>query len=477
MEDPGRDEKTLMNPKRSLPLIVGVALLAGCAPAAGAPWLNDAILAAPVGTQPAATAAPAPRAPKNVIVMIGDGMGFNQLDVAGRYRHGTSAAQVRVDASTGAITRAASTQVPELAAADVKLALRSTQEGGSYDPAQAWSSFGYVLKNPTDSAAAATAMATGVKTYNAAIGVGPDGKPRQNLSELAIATGRSAGVVTSVPFSHATPAGFSAHDTDRDNYKAIARDQLNSKLSVVMGAGNPWYTDNHNKRSTPKYTYLYKADYQKLAAGKSGFKYLASKTAFGKLTTGKAPKRVFGIARVASTLQQKRSGTTSRVGASRNAVPTLATMAKGALNVLDADPDGFFVMIEGGAIDWANHANQSGRLVEESTDFLKGIAAVNSWVETNSSWDETLLIVTADHESGYLTGRGANPDWTMITGQPGSVPLMSWHSGGHTKQLVPFFARGAGASTFSDAVIATDPVRGAYLDNTSVQKVVAQLWQ
>ncbi len=463
-----------MPPRRVLPLILSAVLLGGCAPV---PSQNSVVAAisAPAGAQPAATASPA--APKNVIVMIGDGMGFNQLDATGLYRYGTSAAQVEVDAGTGAITRAASTQVPELAAADVKLAIQTTQAGGTYDPTTAWSSFGDVLKNPTDSAAAATAMATGVKTSNGAIGVDPAGRSLEDLAELAISKGRKAGVVTTVPFSHATPAGFSAHEATRASYKAIARDQVNSKLSVVMGAGNPWYTDNHNRRSSPKYTYLYKSDYRALTAGRTGFSYLSTKTAFDKLATGDAPSRVFGIARVASTLQQERSGSTSKPGAPRNAVPTLATMAKGALNVLDADPDGFFVMIEGGAIDWANHAHQSGRVLEEGTDFLKAIAAVNNWVETNSSWDETLLIVTADHESGYLTGRGADPNWTKITGAPGAVPLMGWHSGGHTKQLVPFFARGAGATYFTDEVIGSDPVRGAYIDNTSVQKVVAALWR
>ena len=468
-----------MKPWRVLSLALGTALVAVALPTfaqtgLAAPAMVPALVA------PLAVAGK-PKAPKNVIVMIGDGMGFNQLDAAGLYRYGTSAAQVTVDARGGTISRAPRTDVPELVAADVKLAMRTTQWGGSYDPVQAWSSFDYVLRNPTDSAAAATAMATGVKTDNGAIGVDPDGKAVQNLSELAIATGRSAGVVSSVPFSHATPAGFSAHESSRSSYKSIARDQLRSKLSVVMGAGNPWYNDNHVKRGHAKYTYLYKSDYRRLTGGKSGFAYFTSKGSFEKLTTGASPKRVFGLARVASTLQQKRSGTTSKPGAKRNAVPSLATMAKGALNVLDADRDGLFLMIEGGAIDWANHANQSGRLVEESSDFLRAIAAVNRWVEAKSSWDETLLIVTADHESGYLAGAGAgagsNPNWTMLTGRAGSVPAMSWHSGGHTSQLVPFYARGSAATSFSDSVVGQDPVRGAFVDNTSVQRVVAGLWR
>ncbi|HSK32848.1 MAG TPA: alkaline phosphatase [Propionicimonas sp.] len=463
-----------MNPPHIPCLTLGLALVAVSLPAFAQTGLA-APREAPARVMPVAVTGQL-KAPKNVIVMIGDGMGFNQLDAAGLYRYGTSAAQVAVNANTGAIVRAPGTQVPELAAADVKLAVRTTQFGASYDPAKAWSSFGYVLKNPTDSAAAATAMATGVKTDNGAIGVDPNNESVQNLTELAVATGRSAGVVTSVPISHATPAGFTAHESSRSSYRAIARDQLRSKLSVVMGAGNPWYTDNGKVRSTAKYTYLYKSDYQKLRDRRSGFTYVASKASFDKLTKGAAPKRVFGLARVASTLQQKRSGTTSRTGAKRNAVPSLATMAKGALNVLDADRDGLFLMIEGGAIDWANHANQKGRLVEEGSDFLKAIAAVNAWVETKSSWDETLLIVTADHESGYLAGAGADPNWTMLTGRAGSVPAMSWHTGGHTSQLVPFYARGSAASAFTAAVIGQDPVRGAYLDNTSIQQVVAGLW-
>lgn len=445
----------------SLPLF---ALIDPTVGAAAAPLVPD--------TAPAVVAP----APKNVIVMIGDGMGFNQLDAGTLYRDGTSSGQVDVSATGGLISRIAGALPAELAASDVRLAVRTTQYGGSYDPSAAWSSFGYALDNPTDSAAAATAMATGTKTSNGAIGVDIDGATLQNLTEYAIAHGRKAGVVTSVPFSHATPAGFSAHDTNRNHYQAIARDQLRSKLSVVMGAGHPWYTDNHNKRGSAKYTYLYKSDYKRLVAGTSGFSYLSSKKAFTKLTSGSTPKRVFGIAQVASTLQQKRSGSTSVPGAKKNAVPSLATMAKGALNVLDSDPDGLFLMVEGGAIDWANHANQKGRLVEETDAFLDAIRAVNAWVEAHSSWQDTLLIVTADHESGYLTGVGSNPDWTAITGTAGHVPAMTYHSGNHTRQLVPLFARGAGASLFTSAVIGNDPVRGAFVDNTSIADVVKLLW-
>ena len=467
-------ERHVMYPRiASLALAASLPLFTLAGPATGA-----AAAPLPPAQAPAAlTAAPAAvtPAPKNVIVMIGDGMGFNQLDAGTLFRDGTSSGQVNVTAG-GSISHVAGVLPPELAGSDVQLSVRTTQYGASYDPSAAWSSFGYVLDNPTDSAAAATAMATGTKTSNGAIGVDITGATLENLTEYAVATGRKAGVVTTVPFSHATPAGFSAHDVDRNHYKAIARDQLNSKLSVVMGAGHPWYTDNHNKRSSAKYTYLYKSDYKRLARGTSGFTYLTSKKRFKALTTGSAPKRVFGLARVASTLQEKRKGATDVPGAKLNGVPSLAMMTAGALNVLDSDPDGLFLMVEGGAIDWANHASEKGRVLEETGDFLDAIGAVNSWVETHSSWAETLLIVTADHESGYLTGAGSNPDWTAITGTAGAVPAMSYHSSGHTRQLVPLFARGAGASLFTAEVVGDDPVRGAYVDNTSIAAVVERLW-
>ncbi len=95
-------------------------------------------------------------------------------------------------------------------------------------------------------------------------------------------------------------------------------------------------------------------------------------------------------------------------------VPTLEEMTKAALNILDDDPDGLFLMIEGGAVDWASHANQSGRMIEEHIDFDNSVQAVVDWVQKNSNWGETLLIVTSDHETGYLTGPGSDPSWMPL---------------------------------------------------------------
>jgi alkaline phosphatase len=126
-------------------------------------------------------------------------------------------------------------------------------------------------------------------------------------------------------------------------------------------------------------------------------------------------------------------------------------MTKAALNVLDDDPDGLFLMVEGGAVDWAGHTNQSGRVIEEQIDFNNAVEAAVAWVNANSNWGETLLIVTGDHETGYLTGPGSDPTWEpLVNNGASNLPGMEWHSGSHTNQLIPFFAKGSPHRMFKD---------------------------
>ncbi|HIY95971.1 MAG TPA: alkaline phosphatase [Candidatus Rothia avicola] len=143
-------------------------------------------------------------------------------------------------------------------------------------------------------------------------------------------------------------------------------------------------------------------------------------------------------------------------------------MTQGALNVLDNNSEGFFLMVEGGAIDWTGHANQTQQALEETTDFFEAVDAVNAWVEQNSSWDETLVIVTADHETGYLMGDPEGSFNPMVPQGIGQYPTHSWNSGDHTNMLVPFFSKGAGAAELEAATLGRDQVRGRYLDNTSL---------
>jgi alkaline phosphatase len=201
--------------------------------------------------------------------------------------------------------------------------------------------------------------------------------------------------------------------------------------------------------------------------------------------TGETPDRVIGIAQVATTLQQSRGGNgyadPFAVPFNDN-VPTLAEMSVGALNVLDANQNGFFLMIEGGAVDWAGHANQSGRLIEEMTDFNTAVEAVIDYLKSNNMWDDTLLIVTGDHETGYLYGPDSGttadgPVWNpVIDNGAGNLPGMAWYSGDHTNQLIPFFAAGKGHQLIKAYIDSTDPVRGKYLDNTDIGRLMFDIW-
>ena len=116
------------------------------------------------------------------------------------------------------------------------------------------------------------------------------------------------------------------------------------------------------------------------------------------------------------------------------------------------------------------------------------VEAVIGWIESKSSWDETMLVITGDHETGYLNGPGSGDDskldeggvtavWTPIVNNgKGNLPGMEWHSGGHTNQLIPFYAKGAGSERFHSCAAGIDPVRGKYIDNGDLGNVMKELW-
>jgi alkaline phosphatase len=192
---------------------------------------------------------------------------------------------------------------------------------------------------------------------------------------------------------------------------------------------------------------------------------------FQAMASGDAPARVLGIPNVYQTLQYNRAAGLPLIPT----VPTLEEMTRAALNVLDDDEDGLFLMVEGGAVDWAGHGNSSERLIEEQSDFNRTVEAVVEWVRANSNWGETLVVVTGDHETGYLTGPGSGlpATWTSIVDNgAGILPGMQWNSGSHTNALIPFFAKGDAARLFRPYADERDPVRGRYLDNTELGTVL-----
>lgn len=438
------------------------------------------VLASAPAVVASAADADAASVPKNVVLMISDGAGYNQFDAASLYEHGTSAHQVTVDPGTGAIAHGVATpgQVYETWPVQVAQSHYSASGRAEYVTEKAWGDFGWVASGATDSAAAGTALGTGVKTNNGTLGFEPGGDRLLTVGEQAQEVGKKVGLVTSVPFNHATPAGFIAHNADRNDYQGLATEMIDSGVDVLMGGGHPMYTDAHEPRPAD-WTWIAQTDYERLSTGATPFSFIDDKADFEALAAGTAtPDKVFGLAQVAETLQYNRPGLANDAALPytdpANDVPDLDTLARGALNVLDTGDEGFFLMVEGGAVDWAGHANQTTRLIEEQIAFNDAVEAVESWVEENSSWDETLVVVTADHETGYLAGAGSGPEtgWTPMTGTAGQLPDLTWHSGGHTNALVPLFAKGAGAEALEARADQWDVVRGAYLDNTAIGETI-----
>ena len=129
-------------------------------------------------------------------------------------------------------------------------------------------------------------------------------------------------------------------------------------------------------------------------------------------------------------------------------------------------------------MDWGSHANALGRMIEEEIDFHAAIDAVIDWVEAHGGWEANLVIVTADHECGYLCGPDSKKTCMPVKGRgKGVMPEAEWHNGGHTNQLVPFYIRGAGSERFTALATHEDPVHGAYLDNTDMGKTLLELCQ
>jgi alkaline phosphatase len=444
---------------------------------------------------------------KNVIIMISDGAGYNSWLAASMYQ-GKVGKQVY---DRPGWVRVSSTTYP-LSRSNKPTGKLEQDESIMYDPIKAWdisrigpkpgdfAGYAYLRTTSTDSAAAATAMASGQKSYYNSINWTNDDEPMagKTIAEFAKAKGRSAGIVTSVPWSHATPAGFGgARNVSRNNFAAIANDLLCAPwLDVIAGAGNPDFDADGQPRTKPKkadYAYVGGSatwDLLKRGRHKAGWKLIESKEDFEKLADGSlaAPAKLLGTARAATTLQEKRAkallkldgkvprGEPFAVPFNRN-VPSLAVMGMAAIRALERNPKGFYLMIEGGAVDWANHANLPDRLIEEQVDFVQAVEAVVAWVEKNGNWDDTLLILSADHECGHLWGpdSGQIPFQPLVDNGPGKMPGMKHNYSGHGNSLVPIYARGADAELFEKLIKGKDEkaaaawkISGEYVNNTDI---------
>ena len=447
---------------------------------------------------------------KNVILMIADGSGASAIAANGMYtgKLGKQIFDGRDWIKTWSSTyplRTGDTPMPGAAGL-------AQDPNTLYDPAKNWDTtpvttrargyydhfagYTWTKKTAPDSADTMSAIVTGKKTYDGAINVDGNGARLMTYAELASRAGKAVGVVTTVQISDATPAaGAGAHNLSRSNRLAITHEMLNDGIvSVIMGTGNPDYDDDGALRNMPDYSWIAQSDWASLKSGTqaAGFKLIESKADFDALPKAASPPRkLVGVARSFNSTQFNRAGAmpvseTPNAVPRRSDVPSLPTMALGALNILDDNPQGMFLVIEGGAVDRAEHANNMGRLIEERIEFDDAVAAVSAYLDASTNgnnWANTLVIVTADHDHLLL-----GPDSDTIPYQDledngtGHVPGYKWQNDSHSNQLVPLYARGAGANMIAACAKRSDAYtdlqgrkfgRGTYLDETEIFAILS----
>ncbi len=249
----------------------------------------------------------------------------------------------------------------------------------------------------TDSAAAATAIACGVKTYNGAIGVDENGKRVESVAEVAKKTGRKVGIATSVTINHATPAGFYAHRKNRGLAYQIGLDLVASGFDYFAGGG----VSKHNDKKDPDYN----GDIYDLAA-QAGYKVVRDdKAAF--LALRNDGRKVFYAADSDDALPYDID-----VASSKKDMPSLAEITAKGIELLD-NPKGFFFMIEGGRIDWAGHGNDAATNLRDVIAMNKAVRVALDFMKKHK--DDTLIVVTGDHETGGLTMGFAGTGYALYT--------------------------------------------------------------
>lgn len=300
---------------------------------------------------------------KYVFYFIGDGMGVNQVN-------GTEAYRAELEGRIG-IT-------PLLFASFPYGAMVTTYSG---------------TNGVTDSAASGTALATGHKTKNGTLGLAVDRQtPIQSVAAKAQANGKRVGVATSVSVAHATPAAFYAHVPDRGMYYEIGKDLV--KAGFDFYAGSDFL--NPSSRKAPEEGTLYEQ------CQKAGYTIARGYKDYGK-KRAKADKMILFQTEEAS--KKDRTSIPYAIDRKKGDM-TLAEITRAGINFLSkGDDNGFFLMVEGGKIDWACHANDAATAFNEVIDFDNAIRVAYEFYEQHP--DETLIVVTADHETGGIVlGKG-----------------------------------------------------------------------
>ncbi len=387
---------------------------------------------------------------KNIILMVGEGMGPDTVAAAGAYQFGKDYFR-----SGGAQRLSLETL------ANHAYVTTNSFEGAPYDFTWNDGYLTYPTHNATDAAAAATAMACGVKTCKGYVGVTADKTPVPTIFELAQLHRMKTGLVTTVPFSYATPAAFAAHSSNGADAPGLAHQILwDARPDVVMGAGTP--SDPMATQDKKAYEFLSKEDWSALLCKTTPYRLASTRAQFRQLIITPVSGKVLGLfSRHNSMTCRRADGSTAE-----HTLPTLAEMTRAALTQLD-NPHGFVLVVTSGTINICNHANFLDGAVGETLGFDQAVAAVRAWVQKHGGWEQNLLMVTANHETGYLhdvraTGAGKLPQVTWGLKQP-------WTE--HTNRLVDLYYQGWTSSTLTGmARTAHDFEHGpiVYLDNTDI---------
>lgn len=365
----------------------------------------------------AAALAAAPTAPpraRNVILMVGDGMGLPLVTAARMTQGGVDGPPLSFE----------------------------TLERFGYQ--RIYSADGVIA----DSAATSSAWACGLKFANGALCHHADRRPAPpSLLDLARASGRSTGLVATSSITHATPAAFGASVPDRACEPEIARQYLvDAKPDLLLGGGRSFFQSAAKDACGGG-----GADYLELAK-REGY---AVVTSASELRAASGSGRLLGLfaAGGMTRVQSRRADTTE---------PTLAEMTATALARLGQDRDGFFLLVEGSQIDWGGHDNDLGYAISELLAFDEAVRVAQAWIAARRERAaETLLVVLADHETGglALVGPAARP--------AAAAPLKvspHWATTGHTAADAPIWSSGPGSAEL-----------GGLIDNTKVYSVVRGL--
>ena len=399
---------------------------------------------------------------RRIVVFVFDGMDYETARAAAvvraggvRYTEGRGSGLQFEDYTAGGTTQFTSmvtSPIHDHARTDVDAQTVEVPSGGpagGYDPvrggAAPWSAgtdplyatgqaqHGSVRHAVADSAATATAMFSGTKTYNGAINVDPTGRKLSTVAHEAQQRGLAVGVVTSVPFSHATPAAAYAHNVSRADYQDLARDLLGLAsvshpdrplrgMNVVIGCGHGVErsqdaTQGRNFVSGNRY--VTEEDLSRVDAERGGRYVVARRRAGQKggkalaAAAGRAAKtglRLLGLYGVEGGHLPYRTANgdyrpvrgadvlaETYTGADLEENPTLPEMTAAALTVLETNPRGFWLMVEPGDVDWANHDANLDDSIGAVLDGDDAVRVVTDWIESHGGWNEALLIVTADH--------------------------------------------------------------------------------